>query len=183
MSTITKINKELGFNFGIRTQYETPDTQFDFSKQSGIDCSKDPGPTRQEFKDEADINVLLSKFGVNQQSRPLQFGEQDFTMDLQQAIIAVDESRNAYTRLSPDIQEAFPSWQKFVNGLATGEVAKHIQKKTDERAKAKERREAHAELTKEQNKAQILRENEATREADRIRRGDPKPEEKPKTNT
>lgn len=70
----------------IRSQTDTD--QELYSDEAGLDCSNLPDTARQEFKREADINDLLSRYGVGLPQKPTRFAEADFDMDLQQALLA-----------------------------------------------------------------------------------------------
>lgn len=98
-----------------------------YSKMGGIDCSKDPGLTRQEQAADADINNIMKRFGVSESQRPVMYGEQDFTYDLQQSIEAVREVKNAHAAMHTDLKKVFPTWQRFINAVETGEAEKTIQ--------------------------------------------------------
>lgn len=92
------------------------------SEAGALDCSDDPGITRQEQGADADINNIISRFGMDAPQRNIIYGEQDFTFDLQQNISAVKDTRAAYRGLSDDLKKRFPTWQAFVEGLENGNV-------------------------------------------------------------
>lgn len=110
-----------------RTQAK-PETQ-KLRELTAIDCTNDHGVTRQELKDEADINIILSRFGIDriQQRQNYPF-EIDFTVDLQQTLNSVNDSRNAFNRLQPQIQNEFGNWQNLVNAMADGTLSKRLEK-------------------------------------------------------
>jgi len=65
-----------------------------YSEKDIIICTEEEDRTRQEFKDEADVNKLLSRYGVNvPQVRPV-YGEVDTDMDLQRAYMVAQEVRD-----------------------------------------------------------------------------------------
>lgn len=79
-----------------RKQY---DDDKSYSESCVIKCSEEEDKTRQEFKDEADVNKLLSRYGVNvPQLRPV-YGEVDTDIDLQGAYLAAQEVAD---RLTPE---------------------------------------------------------------------------------
>lgn len=90
------------------------------SDEAGTDTSGEPDMARQEFKEEADINVLLKKFGVTP-NRELTYTEADFDLDLQQALTAIAEAREAFTRMPPVMLQKYPTWQALLTGLDTGQ--------------------------------------------------------------
>lgn len=119
----------------MRTQTDGLGRQY--SKRGGLDCSQSKDMARQEFKQEADINVMLSRFGVNQQQRTtVQFGEADYTVDLQQAMHSINETQRAYARMDPAIRKIYPNYQKFVQGVMAGAVSKDLARLETERKTA-----------------------------------------------
>lgn len=122
--------------YGTKFRTQTDRRGLEFSRAGGLDCSTSKDMARQEFKDDADINVLLSRFGVNHQQRTLQYGEMDFNIDLQQATHAVRDAKDAHSRMSPEIQALYPTWQQFVSGIASGRVADDIYRLDQEKAAA-----------------------------------------------
>lgn len=103
----------------IRTQV---DQQQDFhSELAGLDCTTSTDTARQEFKDEADVNKILARYGVNAPQRQAIFGETDFTLDLQQAFAAIEAAKNAHHKLPQSLREQYPTWQSVLNGLDSGE--------------------------------------------------------------
>jgi len=97
--------------------------QDDYSEISGLDCSQDKDLARQEFKDEADINILLRRFGVGTPSRVPQFGgEYDFDIDLQKAKNAIAETQRAYNALPPNLKEKYKDWQTLLNAIQSGQL-------------------------------------------------------------
>lgn len=104
----------------MRTQHD--DRQFALSKAGALDCSASEDMTRQEFKDEADINKILNRFGYDTQQKTPTFGEVNFTADLQQALDAIKQARAAHADLPPDVKKDFPTWQTLLNALERGEI-------------------------------------------------------------
>lgn len=103
----------------VRTQKD--DLQEYYSELSGLDCSESVDVARQEFKDEADVNKLLARFGVAAPQRQPTFGEVDFDLDLQQAMFAVQEAKQAHAAMPANLRERYPTWQSLLNGLESGE--------------------------------------------------------------
>lgn len=116
----------------IRTRHDERGQEY--SNRFAISFVDTTSVARQEFKDEADINIMLKRFGVNHQQRTLTFGEQDYTIDLQAALSAIDQSKRVYARMAPEVKEIYPTWQKFVSGLNSGALAKDLER--IEKAKA-----------------------------------------------
>lgn len=115
----------------IRTQ--TDQMQDFYTELSALDCTDSVDRARQEFKDEADINKLLARFGVHAQQRQPTFGEVDFDLDLQQALFAVQEAKQAHRAMPATLRERYPTWQSLLNGLESGEFKLDL---NEERRKA-----------------------------------------------
>lgn len=152
---------------------------------TGIDCSNDKDMARQEAKDDADINIMLSRFGVNHQQRTLTFGEQDYTIDLQQGLAAIEQTKRVYHRMADEIKAIYPNFEKFVQGMRTGAVAKDLERIDQAKMPEQERQAVQAEIRKERTKAQVLRDEEAANVAEQIKKGErfEKPKEPQKSNT
>lgn len=77
---------------------------------------------RQEFKADQDINAMLKKFGVMIPQLPLQFGDVDFSIDLQTALGAIRQAKQAWQKLPADVKADYPSWQSLLNAMESGQV-------------------------------------------------------------
>lgn len=92
-----------------------------YSAAAAINCSTQPDPTRQEFKQETDVNFILNRFGI-----PIANGtfgrEIDYTIDLQNALAAIAEARQSHRRLPPDLRTRYPTWQSLLNALDSGDL-------------------------------------------------------------
>lgn len=90
-----------------------------------IDCSDSPtnkDTARQEFKQEADINYMLSRFGITQPRGTPTYGITDDTLDLQQAIDSVTEAREGYNRLPQELRHKFPSMEAMLAAIENGSL-------------------------------------------------------------
>lgn len=91
-------------------------------EQPVVDCSGDTPLTRQEFKDDADINNLVARM-MNGQSVPLrqpQFGDADYTRDLQGAYEATEELVTTYNGLPQEVRDQVTKTE-FVARILRGE--------------------------------------------------------------
>lgn len=87
-----------------------------------IDCSGDKDMARQEFKDEADINYMLSKFGITQPRGTPTYGEWDDTIDLQSALQSVSDAREAFKDLPVELRNKFPRMEDLLTALENGSL-------------------------------------------------------------
>lgn len=78
--------------------------------------------TRQEWKDEADVNVMLSKFGITQPRGTPTYGEWDDTLDLQEAITATRMAREAYKDLPEELRSKFTSMEQLLAAIENGSL-------------------------------------------------------------
>lgn len=77
---------------------------------------------RQEFKMEADINYMLSRFGITQPRGAPTYGVWDDTIDLQTAIMAVREARAAYNDLPEVLRNKFGSMEEILTAVDNGSL-------------------------------------------------------------
>lgn len=103
----------------VRSQVD--DLQELYSLESGLACTPEEDKARQEFKAEADINVLLRKYGAVPQ-RPLSYGEVDFDLDLHTAINAVSQASLGYASLPEHVRRKFPDLPSLFAAIANGEA-------------------------------------------------------------
>lgn len=78
--------------------------------------------SRQEYKDEADINYMLSRFGITQPRGAPVYGEWDDTLDLQTAIESVREAHAAYRRVPQELRNKFSSMEELLLALNNGSL-------------------------------------------------------------
>lgn len=77
---------------------------------------------RQEFKNEADINYMLSRFGVTQPRGAPTYGTWDDTIDLQIALQSVSDAREAYKLLPEDLQQKFTRMEDLLEAMENGSL-------------------------------------------------------------
>lgn len=96
--------------------------QDEYSAAARIDTSNLPDLARQEFKQEADVNYILSRFGLDGPQRQLVFGDVDFDIDLTGAHAAVSQARRAWGKMPDYLKEKYPSWQDLLAAIHSGEL-------------------------------------------------------------
>lgn len=87
---------------------------------SASDDNKDY--TRQEFANEADINYMLSKFGITQPRNAPTYGEWDDSIDLQIALEAVREAQAGFKTLPLAMRERFGSMEELLRAVDNGSL-------------------------------------------------------------
>lgn len=110
---------------------QTDGQQEQYSEITALDTSDLPDTTRKEFKDEADINYIMSRFDPTMARQPV-FSEIDYDLDLQTAIHAVDEARTAYENLPQKLKERFTSWEQLLAALNSGRLRINTERPTTE---------------------------------------------------
>lgn len=109
-------------NYGKKPRTQADGLQKTFSELTKIDTSAYPDMARQEFKHDADINVIVSRFGVESLRIPLTAGHYDQDLDLMTAIHAVRDSQEAFAKLPADIRSRFPTWESLYNATQRGAI-------------------------------------------------------------
>lgn len=106
---------------GLRQQSDNHD---EITRLTGLSCPPEENLTRQEFKDEADINNIVARFYpfAPPMARVPQYGEQDMSLDLHQAMLGIQAAREAYADVPPALRAQFPTYADFVRAVAAGEV-------------------------------------------------------------
>lgn len=98
----------------------------------GVDASDGaPGPVgndpnrdhaRQEYKNEADIQYMLSRFGIVPPRGAPVYGEWDDSIDLMTALNAVNEARDAYAKLPDELRKKFTSMEEILTAYNNGSL-------------------------------------------------------------
>ena len=150
----------------VRSQADTLGDQI--SAETAFDTGTESF-TRQEFKDEADLNILLGRFGVNQQVRQdPRFMEIDYNLDLQSALAAVDAARRANYDVPQELRAKYPDWRTVLNGAESGEYQKDLQELAD-------RKKTQAKLDEQEAENRRKYEDWKKRETPRAPEETPKP--------
>lgn len=103
-----------------RSQVETDEELALHRKATDVDASLG-GVTRQEFGKEADINYILSRFGVgNANYQPSVYGEVDYDLDLQQGLHALDDAQKTFNKLPKELQAKYGSPYAMLQAMAAG---------------------------------------------------------------
>lgn len=109
----------------IRTQTDGLDEQYSIG--TGIDCTNLPDMTRQEFKDESDMNKVLARYGVDAQQRPIEFGTIDFDLDLQQGLHVIRDVEVALGRMPKSIRDKYSDLNELARAFADGSLEAMLQ--------------------------------------------------------
>ena len=104
----------------MRTQIDGLGDEMSESCGASFDAGEDR--TRQEFKDDADANLLLKRFGAGVPQRSVEVGEVDFSVDLLQALEAARAASAAFGRLDPAIRATYPDWGAVLKAQERGEL-------------------------------------------------------------
>lgn len=134
--------------------------QQEYSKRSAIAITGEGA--RQEFKDEADVNKILQRFGVTAPQRQVIYESVDYDLDLQTAHIAIDQAKEMHQKLPRDLREKYPTWQAILNAIHNGSLkidldqaeanAEMIASKITKAQKAEQELEAKKEAKKQETR-------------------------------
>lgn len=102
----------------IRTQIDGLDEEY--SLETALDCSDRPDMTRQEFKDETDVNKILARYGVDGLPRKPEYSFVDYDTDLQSALESIREAERAIEKLPPELQAKYTTWERLMAGAYSG---------------------------------------------------------------
>lgn len=87
----------------------------------------EPDMARQEFAADADVNILLQRFGVNAQTRGQgTYTTVDYDLDLQEAMHVIRDVKAAHAQLPPKLHAEFPRWTDFLAAIERGDVKIHV---------------------------------------------------------
>lgn len=92
------------------------------SLETGLTTQHLPDRARQEFRDEADINQLLNRYGVGAPTQIPVYGETDFDLDLQQSYTAIRAAEQAWKRMPLTLRERYPTWQTLLTAVQSGQL-------------------------------------------------------------
>lgn len=96
------------------------DSVDDIVVSGGLFCNPDEDMTRQEFKDDVDINKVLLRHGV--QARPVQYGEWNFDEDLTSSVQARQSVDEAFMALPVEVRQQYPNMASVFAGIASGSL-------------------------------------------------------------
>lgn len=109
----------------IRTQVDRLNDEM--SAAAGISFEGVTDLARQEFREEADVNVLMSRYGVGDWSAPApQFGEVDWDIDLHTAHISIDRAQQAFYHLPSELQQKYQTTSAMLDAMNSGELAEDL---------------------------------------------------------
>ena len=98
-----------------RKQHDSVD---EMTIANGLVCNPDEDMTRQEFRDEADVNKLMMRHGLV--PRPVQYGEWDFDQDLTSSVQTRQAVSEAYAVLPQEVRAKFPDMGSVWAAIASG---------------------------------------------------------------
>ena len=81
-------------------------------------CSNEEDMTRQEFKEECDVNHILRQHGY--MVRPVQYGEHNFDDDLTAQMQSRSVFQIWYDSAPSDVREAYPDLGSFLAAFGSG---------------------------------------------------------------
>lgn len=85
-------------------------TEYDPPKSAGIDCSGEPSLTKQSFREECDINVVLDRYGAgpaNGAGTPAMFGDFARVPDYLEAQSILLDASSRFASLPAKVRDRF----------------------------------------------------------------------------
>lgn len=92
------------------------------SEYVGISCSSEEDKTRQEFKEECDVNHILRMHGYNM--RPVQFGVHNFDDDLTAQMQSRSLFEAWYAEAPAEVRELYADFGAFLRAVGSGAFVK-----------------------------------------------------------
>lgn len=90
---------------------------------------------RPEYADEADINILLRRYGINQQLKPIIYGKEiDDSLDLQTALGAIEAAKSI--KVPEELRGKFNNWQEVLAAAETGQYQYELEQLAKQKAEA-----------------------------------------------
>lgn len=103
----------------VRTQDD--DLQKTYSDATAVDFTHSKDVTRQEFKNDADTNKILARFGLSGLTqKPIVFGERDFDIDLQRSLALVKEANDAWRKMPDHAKDRYPTYADMLRAAENG---------------------------------------------------------------
>lgn len=93
----------------------------ELAEVTGLACPEDEDRTRQEFAEEADVNVLLRRYGAVPMGEAT-YGEFDYDVHLHQAVNGVRQARDDYRRMPAEVRNQFPTFEAFMAAVEDGRL-------------------------------------------------------------
>lgn len=95
-----------------------------WSDESALACDASEDKARQEFAEEADVNVILRRFGAGGfEMRPVQYGVQDTDLDLQTVYAAAAVAQDGWLKLPEHLRRRYPGWPELLAAVDRGEAS------------------------------------------------------------
>lgn len=95
----------------------------DFRERVAVDFTDSEDMTRQEYKEEADINTILHRFAVTGVAPPTRtpvYGDRDFDIDLHAGYIAMADAQRAFLKLPKLLREHYGTYLKMLDAVHDG---------------------------------------------------------------
>lgn len=90
----------------------------ELTRDKGVVVNLDEDMTRQEFKEECDVNHILRQHGY--MVRPVQYGEHNFDDDLTVQMQSRSVFQMWYDSAPADVREAYPDLGSFLAAFGSG---------------------------------------------------------------
>jgi len=85
----------------------------------GLVCPASEDRARQEFKEEADLEFQIRRFGAG---LPFEANSVDYTMDLTKAYDLVERAQAAWSELPRPVREQYANWREVEAAAVSGQL-------------------------------------------------------------
>lgn len=106
-----------------------------------LDFTNAGDATRQEFKQEADVNWILHRFNVTgavpPQRTPI-WGERDFDIDLHTGYLAIADAQRGFNRLPLTLRQEYGNYMGLLDAVHKGTFKQDLQTAIDDVAREQE---------------------------------------------
>lgn len=127
----------------IEFRHQNDGLQDEASAAASIDFTGTDSLVRAEFKEESDINNILTRYGVNPQNlRQMTYGaEVDERLDLQTALFAIEQAKSITGYVPDELRSKYNDWRAILNGAESGEYQYDLDQLEKRKAEEKLRKE------------------------------------------
>lgn len=104
-------------------RHQMDNCQDEVALACGIHCTPEEDRTRQEFRDEVDVNMIVLRAGGGLPlQNPVIYGEVNYDLNLQDALEAVSSARQAWAKQPDEVRARFTGFPDLYDAVASGRV-------------------------------------------------------------
>lgn len=115
-------------------RHQGDNKQDEYNRRTAVIFNPADDTTRQEYKTESDINVILDRFGIDafkNMPTPNSTGTFDFTIGLQDAMHAANGAREVFAQLPEGLRAKYKTWQAMMTAAENGSLEKDLDRSAE----------------------------------------------------